>query len=251
MRIKQARISKGVNAFKDSYLKKFNLVEGTDCNEPIVLFGMYDLGDFQYYLLHKGQIVVVWCGSDSLMLNKAKAEMIRAKQAVHIAKSQFISADLNRYGIIHKVIPISWQLPDLEVCPRGDNIFFYGNPKRNNFYGESYLPEIEQKTGLKIIKTGIATYTKEQLRKVYRNCFIGLRLTKHDGIPNTVVELGMMGRRCIYNGDLPNAIPWKTVNDICESVMQEYNNRYIDDVAKVEQAVKQFIDIGDKWLYYE
>ena len=251
MRIKQARISKGIIAFKEAYLKKFNLVEGSNRHEPIVLFGMYNPADFQYYLSHTDAMVVVWCGTDSLMLTMDRSKMLKSKYAIHIAKSNFISTDLDKYGIVHTVLPISWQLPDLQACPRGENIFHYGNSRRNNFYGESYLSAIQQRTGFKIIGAQINTYTKEQLIEIYRSCFIGLRLTKHDGVPNTVVELGMMGRRCIYNGDLPNAIPWKGVDDICESIIKEYNHRDADDTVLIEQAVKKYIDIGDGWLNYE
>jgi len=55
----------------------------------------------------------------------------------------------------------------------------------------------------------------------YKRSFIGLRLTQHDGLPNTVIELGLMGRRCIYNGDLINAINWRNIQDIIKIINTE------------------------------
>lgn|SRR4030067_1437251 len=247
MRIKQARISSGVINFKKYYLEKYNLVEGNNFDEPIVLFGMYNMEDYRYYLSHRAPMVVVWCGTDGLMLKENMVEMLKCKIVKHIAKSKFISNDLSRYGIDHLILPVSWQTLEINPISRGEKIFHYSSGQ-NNFYGDAYLPEIRSKTGCEIIETTINTYTKDMLKKVYGDCFIGLRLTKHDGIPNTVIELGMMGRRCIYNGDIPNAIPWLNIDDICENVKKEYCRRNEDDIQKVAEETAKYIDIGDGWL---
>jgi hypothetical protein len=248
MRITQARVSNGIGTFKDAYLKRYGLVEDRSLFRPIVLFGMYHDDDYQFYLSHRKQKIVVWCGSDSMMLNNRRAAILRLrKEAIHIAKSKFISDDLKKYNIPHTVLPVTWQVPDLRPAPKGDRIYHYGEG-RNNLYGNSYLPLIEERTGFSIIKTTANTFTREELRKVYADCFIGLRLTKHDGVPNTVVELGMMGRRCLYNGGLPNAIPWININDICESIVNEFNRREVGDMEKVSGEILRYIDIGDEWL---
>jgi len=248
MRIKQAYISNGVKTFKNQYLKKFDLVEVKDTSSPAVFFGMYTLGDFDCYLHHKGEIIVVWCGSDCLMLDVKKAEIVKSKPATHIVKSKFMSDDLKKHNIEHKILPVTWQEPDLVAVPRGNCIFHYGNGI-NNFYGDDYLPEIRKRTGLKVIQTTKDTYTREQLIVYYANCFVGLRLTPHDGIPNIVMEMGMMGRRCLYNGYLPNAIPWRNIDDICASIMEEYRLRDINDTEEISKEMKYFIDIGHNWLF--
>ena len=81
-----------------------------------------------------------------------------------------------------------------------------------------------------IIRAGYDTFTKEELVDVYSQCFLNLRLTPHDGCPNTNIEMGLMGRRSIYNGDLPASIPWKSVDDICQSIMREYSTRHVDNM---------------------
>ena len=54
---------------------------------------------------------------------------------------------------------------------------------------------------------------------------MGLRLTNIDGLPNTVLEMGLMGRHCIHNGNTPNSLNYKSVEDIINHINNEYNNR--------------------------
>ncbi|WP_214293423.1 hypothetical protein, partial [Escherichia coli] len=44
----------------------------------------------------------------------------------------------------------------------------------------------------------------------------------------------MMGRKSVFNGMIPNSIRWYGVDDICESIMREYDTRKSDslDVAQ-------------------
>ena len=37
---------------------------------------------------------------------------------------------------------------------------------------------------------------------------MGVRLTEHDNMAMSVVEMGLMGRRSIFNGNVPCAIPY-------------------------------------------
>jgi hypothetical protein len=249
MKVDQARVSNGIKTFKENYLKRFCLCDCVTPQEPIVMFGMYNNDDYNFYINYKAPVIVVWCGTDSLKLNFEKAYRIKSRKAIHIAKSKFISTDLSKYNIFHKILPVSWQVPKVNPIARGSSIFhYYGNDKRSDFYGSQYIPEIIKKTGLKVIQSQFDTYNKEELKDVYKDCFIGLRLTKHDGVPNTVVELGLMGRKCIYNGDTPNAIPYKNIDDICNSIVEEYKRREQDDTILIAEQIRDFIDIGNDWL---
>jgi len=109
---------------------------------------------------------------------------------------------------------------------------------------------VERRTGIEVVYAEYNTYTRAQLMDVYGGCFVGLRLTPRDGVSVTAVELGMMGRRVIFNGDTPSAIKWKGIDDICESVKKEYENRHIDDTEQVSKQVKDYLDIGEKWLIW-
>ena len=245
MRIVQGRVSNSLSKFKAEYLKKFDLLDCLDVGYPIVFFGMYDASDYDALARYRNKIIVVWCGTDSMMISPAKANILRKSKATHIVKSRFMSADLRKLGIAHKILPVSWQSYNIEPVALGDHIFHYGT---GDSYGERYLDGIEKGTGLRIIRTVKDTYSKEELMKIYRSCFINLRLTKHDGLPNTVLEMGMMGRRSIYNGGIPPSIGWSSLEGIIQSINKEYENRENINVKEVSDTIKKFINIGNNWL---
>jgi hypothetical protein len=245
MRIKQALISNSVSTFKNAYLNKFDLVDAYSHSEPVLLIGLYSDDDYLAFHQFNKKIVVLWCGTDAMMITPERAKLVKSPGVTHIVKSQFMSDDLAKFDIPHKIIPVSWQEHDIEPMPLGTAIFHYGDSR---FYGSHKLDEIERATGLHIYKTGKDTFSKEDLLKVYRECFIGLRLTRHDGLPNTVLELGMMGRRSIYNGGIPTAIKWDSIGSIINSILTEYHNRKTADYKGVSDQIKKHINISDKWL---
>lgn len=123
---------------------------------------------------------------------------------------------------------------------------YYGNG-REDFYGIDKIKEIEEKTGLKVITSTYNQYTEEELKELYKSCFIHLRLTQHDGLPNTIIEMGMMGRRSIYNGGLPNCYKWKDINDVCRFIKYEYNNRLNSDINKISKDMKDYLLLSKNW----
>jgi hypothetical protein len=56
--------------------------------------------------------------------------------------------------------------------------------------------------------------------------------------------MGLMGRKSIYNGDLPHSIRWEGIDDICESILNEYNHRHIAD--SVSKDFYNFVKISTK-----
>lgn len=245
MKIKHGRVSNSIKTFKDAYLKKFQLRDGFDFFRPVVFFGMYEDSDYLAFKQYTQSIIIVWCGSDTMMINPARLKILQSREAIHIVKSKFQSADLNKLNIPHRIVPVSWQSFDINPVPRGKKIYHYGT---GTAYGEHLLPEIERRTGFEIVKATHKTFTRNELMEIYRDSFIGLRLTTHDGLPNTVIELGMMGRKCIYNGDLPYSIPWRNTDDIVQNILNEYTNRDLPDIWNISNAMKEHLDISDNWL---
>jgi hypothetical protein len=95
------------------------------------------------------------------------------------------------------------------------------------------------------------------MMQIYKRCFIGLRFTEHDGLSNTVCEMGLMGRMVINNGDVPNCIHYdkNNIKDIIETIDFEWKHSEITDKTKVvSDAVKTYLNIGEDFLnteYYE
>ncbi len=61
----------------------------------------------------------------------------------------------------------------------------------------------------------------EEIPSIYKQCFLGIRLTQQDGNANTVQEMGLMGIKCVHNGEFPNAINWFNLNDIIKIINEE------------------------------
>ena len=250
IKIEHGYISSSVGHFRSAFFEKFGLKEQGRSAYPCVMFGMYNVIDWHFSQLHRHPLIVVWCGNDSKKITPLRQRMLLVKRKIkHIATSQVISRDLEFMGIPHEVLPVSPAAMDIEPYERGESIYcYYGMETKKKFYGVPLANEVEKRTGLKVIYAAHDTFTRSQLMDVYRDCFVGLRLTPRDGVSVTAVELGMMGRRVIFNGDTPSAIPWKGIDDICQSVQKEYNNRHIDDTAEVSKQVKEYLDIGTEWL---
>lgn len=247
-RFSQIRVSKSVIKFKEQMMEKYGLKPYKYDDLPTVFFGLYNMIDYKEFQLHQGKSIIVWCGSDSLKIDKYKEYLPKIKSVTNIAMSSFISEDLTKYDIPHIIFPITPTKVIKNLKTRGENIYFYGSLD-NDFYGYETLKKIKDKIPHKIIITQKDTYSKEELQQIYESCFIGLRLTKHDGLPNTVCELGLMGRRCIYNGNLPNAIPYKNNQDIINIINKEFQNR-LEDNSEIVDKMYNFLNLNNEWLYY-
>lgn len=248
--IKQGYVSRGVGFFAESFLSKYKLRPFFDKRKPLVMFGMYKDQDIEMLRTHRAPVVLVWCGSDAMRIGRRKKwfKILKRKDVIHYATSSWISKDLKTQDIKHKILPITPAKVDFDIFPRGDSIYFYcGSEGHKEFYGYSLVREVEKRIKPVIYYAFSNSFTKEQLEGVYRDCFLGLRLTPHDGVSVTAIELGLMGRKIIFNGDTPNSIKWQGVDDICESVMSEYEIRH-EDNFNIRDVTQKYIDIGNKWL---
>ena len=235
----QAHISESLAGLDKGLIEKFNLIPYESCLPETVFMGMYREEDLVLLAAHIGASTIVWFGSDAKDLPDDWIKFV--KDSVNIAVSHQVQETLEAKGVeaiwcpINAVIPHEWP-----VVPNGDKIFWYsGNAPE--YYGESLINEIKERINIPIIRAGHDTFTKEQLVDVYSQCFLNLRLTPHDGCPNVNIEMGLMGRRSIYNGDLPASIPWQSVDDICQSIMREYLSRNVDN-AYISNIYHNFVN---------
>jgi hypothetical protein len=214
-------------------------------------------------LKHRSLAVIVWAGSDSLYCLRPENDQFvkaikRADHMRHIAISKYISDDLNQLGIKHELLPVTQVTHQMfHPKPLGTKVFFYDSHTKSAFYGTptvrkilNEFPDLNYLTGFSHGQ-GHVPYT--EMPKVYEECFLGLRLTPHDGLPNTVIELGLMGRKCVCNHSIPNCIPWKNEQDVIDAIVSE-RKRIGQTDEKTANAVRDYINIGEQWLdtdYYE
>ena len=260
MRITQAKVSYTLDAFEDSFMRKFGFSCYTDRTCPVVFFGCYIPGgnyrrrDVKCVVEHKSLAVLVWGGSDALSL-LAKPEVYEglrtAKHVKHVAISRFVADDLDKAGLPYTRLPVCPTDANngmFSSVPLGDSVYMYLPQAGDKIYGGDVLDDIKRRlSDVNFITCCNGDYPEGKMPEIYSKCFMGLRLTKHDGLPNTVVQLGLMGRRCVWNGDLSNSIPWKTARDVVVAIEAEVA-RIGTSHPEVAEAIIRDITMPSDWL---
>lgn len=261
-KIIQAAVSRSVQFFEDKLFDKYGFINRRSCKtenfvidleKPLLMFGCYTQSDFTLILNHKSDVVIIWAGSDSMPYNYNNMRQFVGKSHIHhISGSKFISDDLDMVGLEYKYYPISLcDHSELKPKPLGDKIYVYTARGKNDpeFYGKSLYDKLIDIYGPeKFVLANADTYSKENVYQLYEQCFIGLRLVKHDGLSETVAELGLMGRNIVYNGDTPNSLNYSCLDDIIFHIENEMKKKdYID--YQLAKRMEDFLDTGTDWLY--
>jgi hypothetical protein len=247
-RIEQIYTSYTLKSFEERMKTKYNLREVTDPREPVVIFGMYRYEDYLFAQRHDGEKVILWAGTDVTYLERLYRDFLPI-EGRHIAISENVQRRLAKQGIKADYIPVTPTEIKADPQPRGECVYFYGEGEN---YGESLFNEIKKRIKYRVIHCKNRQHKQEKMRDIYRKCFMGLRLTPRDGMPNTVIEMGLMGRRCLWNcGYLPNAIkyPAGNVDEIIRLIDQEYINR-TEAPEPIAEAVADYLTTAeDSFLY--
>jgi len=239
--ITQGKVSE---AIQFGFLGKFNLKAYHSREETCVFFGCYKgRGDVMKIANHKALAVICWRGTDILGMTKDDIRRLRKDNIKHIAISDYIAKDLDKHGFKYKRFPITATRLKFNPVPLGDSVYTYIDKRRPLDYGMDIIEKLQDRYN--IIIGG--DYPKQKMPEVYKHCCIGLRLTRHDGLPNTVIEMGLMGRKCVWNGRLPNAMEYKSIGDIINAIETERKKSGIVqfDVAR---KVFDYLVIGNEWL---
>jgi len=245
--IKQGRMSTSLGF---NILEKYNLSEYNNSRESTIFFGCYNPPtDFSTIMNHKALGILIWFGTDIDIINPVKLGEIKKKKNIkHIAIGGFIANDLNKAGIEFKRIPIHIGNNISDSQSLGNCIYSYIPKHKYNYYGGEIIDELKNLLpDEKFIITSINQYPRKEIMEFYKKSFIGLRLTKHDGLSATVIELGLMGRRCIYNDDIPNAINWRNIQDIIQIIKVEKLKIGQTNIQLVN-AMSNFLNIDNSWL---
>jgi hypothetical protein len=230
--------------------RKFGLSEFTDWDQPVVLYGMYKDEDFKALKKIKGG-VIVWCGTDAKVMTALRAAILNSRPDVRsYAKNKQVYESLKRYGVKSEVLPITSTDLNIQVKPRGECVYCYicsDNDKMYAKYKMAILKKLARELKYKFIFTTIKKYKPKDLMRVYEKCFIGVRLLDHDGLSNSILEMGLMGRRTISNSGSPATIPWGSYKGLKANIIKEFQRRKQDN-RPIHDEVLKFIDIGEKWL---
>jgi len=246
--VNQLVMSPHVKFFGETVAKIYGLrlaKEDYDPQAPTLFWGNYTGFDSTRINCHTGKAILVWAGGD--LLDENNINRVRSKDMKHIAISTWIHKKLNARGIPneYKILPATdidfWKPERL-----GEKIYAYAPD--TPIYRRFLIDELQKEIPFEMIVTDSAEdFSKEKLREAYKQCFMGLRLTWWDGCAATVQELGLMGRRSVWNGGSTPALPWKTKGDVIQLIMQESKNigKKQDRLAK---SVYDELNAGRDWL---
>jgi len=239
--------------FKIPFMKKYGMTNYLDKKQPVVMFGCYG-SQIRVALENKAHARIIWAGSDCWNFIKTGEYVEEVKNAPHIdhvAISKFIEDDLKSVGIPCRLIPIvPMDNSDIQPKPLGSGIYVY----KPGAYNPGMIRRIKKALPeFKFIETYHNAYSRNELLKLYGDSFMGLRFTNHDGMANTAIELGLMGRKIIWNGNTPNAIPFDLhdFEKIIRDIRHEWKNRHTSEYLQTAQKVSEFINIGDGFLYID
>ena len=210
--------------FQGFYYKNYYYNTGT-----CVFFGMYFKEDIKILQKHQGYKFLIWGGTDcnwNYSIRDNNLEIIKKiPDLYHIAISKDIQERLRLKNI--ESIFFDMNLVDKNlfkpISKKGDSIFIYnGFTKGKEYiYGEKIYAEVVKRLPMfKFIYSNKLNLPHEEMPKIYGECFIGLRLTEHDGNANMVQEMKAMNIPVVHNQS-DYGLEWESVDDIIK-----YINKY-------------------------
>lgn len=252
--IAQVRVSPAIPLYKERFQKRYGLAEYSNPNLPAFFFGLYGQTDFDALNQHRSHAVVIWTGSDILCARQAAEQhgtkLVFGGGVYHVAISQFIANDLDALGLKYVRLPFCCvDESKFQPTPRGKAVYCLLPEHSDEKYGGPLLREIMAKMpGTEfIVVNGHDQFGPEQMTEIYAKCGVGLRLTKHDGLSNTVVEMGLMGRMVLWGGDTPNARPVSSdIDGLCNDIRYLMTNG-IDGWRSTSDAMREFLKMPDGW----
>lgn len=227
MTIKQARVSTSIPHYQERFHRRHVLRPYTNAFIPTFFFGCYSSDDLFALSWHQGIAVVIWAGSDAMNLKRLRGipsawHILTRPNVRHVAISSFIANDLAEVGLPFKRVPFcNVDMEKFKPVPRGKAVYCYCPDGNGEKYGASLLAEVMAALPDVEFIVQRTLDPNADMAALYARAGVVLRLTGHDGLSNTCVEAGLMGRRAIWNGDTPNAIPYESAEDIVEVIKEE------------------------------
>jgi hypothetical protein len=224
-------VSPSIKFFKEMTKNKYNLRDynpAIHINEPVLFYGLYTNNDLILLINHKGKKKLLFGGSDARyntftqnykLLMKHNIEIVC--QSAHLYKKLGKIRYPKYLSTLRPFTPaqiFDFYEPD---NVKGKNVYIYTSKKNPEVYGNDiYIPVMQKLKGrfnFIVCEAG----TTNDIKSIYKKCFIGIRLTRFDGLGCTNIELGLLGIKSITNNLSPNCLSWKTVDDVVNHIIRE------------------------------
>jgi len=221
-------VSEALKHFKERF-QTFYLKNDYHYSDICVFFGIYSGKDIEILRRHRGYKFLIWGGTDCNWNYRDRVKNLDVIKNIpdlyHIAISKDIQDRLRLKNI--ESIFLELDLVDKElfkpVSEKGDSIFIYNGFTKGNedIYGKRiYMEVVKRLPKFKFIYSNQLNLPHEEMPKIYGECFIGLRLTEHDGNANMVQEMRLMNIPVVHNLS-DYGLKWESIEDIIR-----YINRY-------------------------
>lgn len=219
-----------------------------DVNAPSFFYSTRSIE--QIMLNHKGPAVMI-VNNDIRPIQNHLEWCKNRKDLYFISTSKLMSVYLDELGLDYVEFP--WHVGNTQKVkphPKGNSVYFYGAGKRDNLYGYHIFPRLmkENFPHLNIIYARYSPslspfvhYTKEQLNDVYKKVFVSVRMTRFDGLSDTVQSLGIRGVKTIWNGGTPSALSYGSEQDIINHIRNEEKTIGQTDTV-LSEACKRYLD---------
>ncbi len=193
-----------------------------------------------------------WVGSDVLNCTqddvyRRPARILNEIVARNIGVAPHLVTELAEIGIAAEFIPSmmnpDWVTPSHLTGPARKTVLGYLPTENADFYGEAiFARAIQDNPDLTFIIVGdrnhrFATYPNvrslgwiEDMKPIYDQADVLLRVTRHDGLPRMVMEALLRGLNVIYAWPLPGCHQAKTPAEV-QACLDEYKSAQVDNVV--------------------
>ena len=187
-----------------------------------IFFGMYSIRDIYKLINNNEYKFLIWGGTDCNWNYRDRVQNFEIINKIpdlyHIAISRDIQERLHLKNI--ESIFLNLNLVDKElfkpVLIKGESIFIYNGYTKGNetiYGGKIYREVVKKLPEFNFIYSNKLNLPYEKMPEIYAKCFIGLRLTDHDGNANMVQEMMAMNIPVVHNLS-DYGLKWKNVSDI-------------------------------------
>ena len=214
-------VSDALEHLKERF-QRFYLKKEYHYSDICLFFGMYSVKDIEILRRHRGYKFLIWGGTDCNWNYREQVNRLEIIKNIHDLYHIAISKDIQERLSLKNIesIFLELDLVDKElfkpISKKGDSIFIYnGFIKGNEYiYGKRiYMEVVKRLPMFKFIYSNELNLPYEEMPKIYGECFIGLRLTEHDGNANMVQEMKAMNIPVVHNLS-DYGLKWESVNDI-------------------------------------
>lgn len=264
--MKTYKISSSIANFSEKLKIRYYDYQAWDLVSPCLFFGLYHIGDYLPFLLHRGKRTVFWCGSDILNLQKRPfwQKVIRSTKAKHYCENTVEHAALLFMGIHAEIHPMIFadpkDFPALSKPSHNPKVWICTHKGREVDYGMDTIVRLAEDPDLRGVKFHVygevddaflspyivyhGQVPEAQFNREIKGYQCGLRLNSFDGFSEVSAKSILLGQYPITIIPYPNIDQAKSYATLKASllalkkkkVMNPYRAQWYDILSKRIEA---------------